>query len=117
MYGMTASERLLYVTLSSAASLLGALALWAALVCLGIVARRYQAALRMGTGWRYLVVAPVGILLFAAIQAHARFLLGKLWLGSLEAWIGSLAFFLSALLSLVGIVRFHRVAARGAGGG
>ncbi|KPK67376.1 hypothetical protein AMJ71_07095 [candidate division TA06 bacterium SM1_40] len=117
MYGLTSGEQLIYVTLSNAVSLLGALMLWIALLCLGIVARRYERALRMGTGWWYLVVAPMGFLFFAAVQAYARFVQGKLWLGSPEAWTGAVTFFASSVFSLIGILRFYRVAARGARGG
>lgn len=61
---LSTSEFLVYVVLTNYTAVLGGVLLWVALFLLGLIARRLERAFETPTGWRLLVWAPSGILLY-----------------------------------------------------
>lgn len=61
---LSTTEYLLYVTLTNYGAVLGGVSLWAALFLLGLIAQRLEKAFDIPTGWKALLWAPSGILLY-----------------------------------------------------
>ena len=61
---LSTSEFLAYVVLTNYVAVLGGVLLWVAFFLLGLIARRLERAFETPTGWRLLVWAPSGILLY-----------------------------------------------------
>jgi len=97
-----------WVTQFNLLSLAGATMLWAAFLPLGVIARRYELVFQKWTGWKPLMLAPSGILLYVLIIPVG-------WLSFAEAlrapleFIAYTALLISSLATLVMVVRFHRV--------
>jgi len=52
-------------------SITGALLIWLAFFLMGVIARRYESVFQKWTGWKPLMAAPSGILVYVAIiSAH-----------------------------------------------
>ena len=62
-----------WVSLFKALSILGALLLWCGFFLLGVIARRYEVVFRQFTGWKPLMGAPSGILVYVAIISAQTF--------------------------------------------
>lgn len=86
-----------------------ALLLWLAFVLLGIAARNYEKVLRQVTEWQFLVVAPSGILIYAVIQGVLLITAGKYRLVGWTGYIGYSLFLVSAIITLIGTLRFYGV--------
>ncbi|MBN1150515.1 hypothetical protein JXA84_04755 [candidate division WOR-3 bacterium] len=86
-----------------------ALFLWLAFVLLGLAARNYEKVLRQTTEWQFLVAAPSGILIYAVIQAILLVTAGKYRLVGLTGYIGYGLFLVSAVITLIGTLRFYEV--------
>jgi ascorbate-specific PTS system EIIC-type component UlaA len=97
-----------WVTQFNVLSLVGALLLWAAFFLLGIIARRYELVFQKWTGWKSMMLAPSGILLYVAIITAGWFSNLESLQTPLEA-VAYTALVISAIASLVVVVRFHRV--------
>lgn len=61
---LSTTEFLIYVTLTNYGAVLGGVSLWAALFLLGLIAQRLERAFGVPTGWKVLLWAPSGILLY-----------------------------------------------------
>ena len=61
---LTPAEYLTYVTLTNYVAVLAGGTLWGSFFFLGLIARRLEDALNVPTHWRFLLVAPSGILLY-----------------------------------------------------
>ncbi len=61
---LSTTEYLIYVTLTNYGAVLGGVSLWAALFLLGLIAQRLEKAFGITTGWKALLWAPSGILLY-----------------------------------------------------
>ncbi len=96
-------------TFKTWAAVFSALLLWLAFVLLGIAARNYQKVLRQTTEWQFLVIAPSGILIYAVIQAVLLVTAGKYRLVGTTGFIGYGLFLISAVITLIGTLRFYRV--------
>jgi ascorbate-specific PTS system EIIC-type component UlaA len=53
--------------------ILGALLLWTAFFLLGVIARRYEVVFQKWTGWKSLMLAPSGILVYIAVISAQAF--------------------------------------------
>ncbi len=102
-----------YVTdskmVSSILTIVGALLLWLALFLIGIIAHRYEKVLHRKTDWQFIMVSPTGIIVYAFVQAYSLIIVGNLKMTDSQTWIGYLFFFLSGVLSLIGVLRFYNV--------
>ncbi|MBN1619316.1 hypothetical protein JW890_01195 [candidate division WOR-3 bacterium] len=96
-------------TFKTWAAVLSALLIWLAFVLLGIAARNYQKVLRQTTEWQFLVIAPSGILIYAVIQAVLLVTAGKYRLVGTTGYIGYGLFLVSAVITLIGTLRFYGV--------
>ena len=100
---LTTSEYLLYVTLTNYIAVLAGVTLWSALFLLGLVARRLEQAFAVATGWRLLLTAPSGILMYTVYTLVSASGGPGTQAGSeLERRIAYGALLASALLSLWG---------------
>ena len=61
---LTTPEYLLFITMTNYMAVLAGVTLWAALFILGLIAARLERAFAVKTGWRLLLFAPSGILLY-----------------------------------------------------
>jgi ascorbate-specific PTS system EIIC-type component UlaA len=98
----------LFVTQFNALSLLGALFLWGAFFLLGVIARRYELVFQKWTGWKSMMLAPSGILLYVGIITIGWFTGGDSIQKPLE-FVAYSALLLSAVACLSVVIRFHRV--------
>ncbi|MBN2362559.1 hypothetical protein JXL83_00330 [candidate division WOR-3 bacterium] len=96
-------------TVKTWAAVVSAMFLWLAFVLLGLAARNYQKVLRQTTEWQFLVIAPSGILIYAVIQAVLLVTAGKYRLVGMTGYIGYGLFLVSAVITLVGTLRFYGV--------
>lgn len=96
-------------TVKTWAAVVSAMFLWLAFVLLGLAARNYQKVLRQATEWQFLVIAPSGILIYAVIQAVLLVTAGKYRLVGMTGYIGYGLFLVSAVITLIGTLRFYGV--------
>jgi len=89
-------------------SLVGALFLWGAFFLLGVIARRYEIVFQRWTGWKSLMLAPSGILLYVGIITVGWFAGGEGLQKPLE-YIAYTALLISSAACLFVVIRFHRV--------
>jgi subtilisin family serine protease len=61
---LTTTDYLFYVVLTNYMAVLGGVLLWVSFFFLGLIARRLERAFETPTGWRLLLWAPSGILLY-----------------------------------------------------
>lgn len=101
------NEYMWYVTVTNLVSIAGSILLWVTCVLFGLIARKYEIVLRKKTNWQFMIFAPSGILLFAAIQIWAYASQVKMNVG--QSWIAYVFFLLSGVLSLFGAMRFKKV--------
>jgi hypothetical protein len=98
----------LWVSQFNTLSLLGALFLWGSFFLLGIIARRYEIVFQKWTGWKSMMLAPSGILIYIGIVTVG-------WFSTNEAnqtfpeIIAYTALLISAVACLAVVVKFHRV--------
>jgi len=98
----------LWVSQFNALSLLGALFLWGAFFLLGVIAHRYEIVFQKWTGWKSMMLAPSGILLYIGIITVGWFSAADTHQAFLEI-IAYSALLISAAACLVVVIRFHRV--------
>lgn len=99
----------MWKTISSIMTIVGALILWLALLFISIIAKRYEQVLMKKTNWQFIMVAPSGILIYAVIQAYSMIVMGNLKMNDMQTWISYGFFMISGLLSLIGAYRFYNV--------
>ncbi|MBU4341092.1 MAG: hypothetical protein L6243_04200 [Candidatus Altiarchaeales archaeon] len=63
-------ERLIYIDITNILSLLGALYLWLTFITFSLVSRRYSKTFKEKTHWQFLVLFPLGLLLYITVQAY-----------------------------------------------
>jgi len=63
-------ERLIYIDITNVLSLLGALYLWLTFITFSLVSRRYSKLFEEKTYWQFLVLFPLGLLLYTIVQAY-----------------------------------------------
>ena len=101
------SEYLWYVTVTNLVSIAGSILLWVTCVLFGLIARKYEIVLRKKTNWQFMIFAPSGILVFAAIQIWAYS--SQVKMNVAQSWIAYAFFLLSGALSLLGAMKFKQV--------
>jgi hypothetical protein len=100
---LSTSEYLLYVVLTNYVAVLGGVLLWVSLFLLGLIARRLERAFETPTGWRLLLWAPSGILLYTVYTLAQAGSAGAAMPGlKLERAIAYGALFVSAACSVYG---------------
>ena len=99
-------EYLWYVTVTNLVAVAGSVLLWVTCVLFGLIARKYEMVLRKKTNWQFMIFAPSGILLYAAIQIWAYSSQVKMNVG--QSWIAYGFFLLSGALSLLGALKFKQ---------
>lgn len=101
---LSTGDYLLYVVLTNYMAVLGGVLLWAALFFLGLIARRLERAFETPTGWRLLLWAPSGILLYTVYTLAQAGSAGAAGAGGLrlERQIAYGALAISAVCSLYG---------------
>lgn len=92
----------------NALSLLGALMLWGTFFLLGIIARRYELVFQKWTGWKSMMLAPSGILVYVVIVTAGWWNASPALQPVLDG-IAYTALVLSALATWVVVARFHKV--------
>jgi len=102
-------ELSLWSSLSSVLTILGTIVLWITFMIMGFIARKYELVLHKQTDWQFMVIAPSGILLYSLISAYAFLLKGSIKMNTIETWIAYSLFALSAILTLMGVYKFHNV--------
>ncbi len=100
---------IMWKTISSIMTIVGAIILWLALLFIAIIAKRYEQVLMKKTNWQFIMLAPSGILIYAVIQAYSMIVLGNLKMTDMQTWISYGFFMISGLLSLIGAYRFYNV--------
>ena len=100
---LSTTDYLLYVVLTIYMAVLGGVLLWVSLFFLGLIARRLERAFETPTGWRLLLWAPSGILLYTVYTLAQAGSAGAAGAGlKLEREIAYGALCLSAVCSLYG---------------
>lgn len=89
----------------------GALLLWAGFFLLGVIARRYETVFRKGTGWRSLMMAPSGILVYVLLVV-LRLAPGPSEKGEFWETFAYVCLLVSAGFTLYTVERFHRLVRR-----
>jgi hypothetical protein len=98
----------IFTTFTDAVTTVGAALLWLAFVIIALVAQRFETLSEQKTYWRWLMAAPVGILIYAVIQVLEFVLEGRLT--DFWSWPAFLALFLSGLACLYVINIFRLIA-------
>lgn len=96
------------IMLTHILAILGSILLWGTYVIFGIVARRYEKIFEKETGWKLLLLAPFGILVYVVIQTYAYSTHGPL--NTMEQWIAYPLVTLSGVLCIYGAYKFKKVA-------
>ncbi|GAC1360765.1 MAG: hypothetical protein NVSMB42_20380 [Herpetosiphon sp.] len=98
-------------------AVIGGLLLWGAFLLIGLIARRFETLTGQRAYWPAMVVAPVGIVIYNAIQAYAFFTAGRmtdcrqgLWLSACQQGYAFTALLLSSAAMAVVVYRFYHIA-------
>jgi len=96
-------------TLKTWIAIIAAVLLWLSFVFLGLAARNFGKVLRKVTEWQFLIIAPSGIIIYAIIQASQLISEGKYRLTGTIGYIAYGLFFISSVITVIGIFRFYRI--------
>lgn len=103
-----ASFHFILRTATDIISTLGALLLWLVFVYIALVARRFETLSEQRTYWQWLMIAPIGIFIYAVIQVLSFIFFNRL--PDSYSWPAFLALFLSGLACLYVINIFRLIA-------
>ncbi len=98
----------IFTTFTDVIGTVGALFLWLAFIIIALVAQRFETLSEQKTYWRWLMIAPVGILIYAIIQVQDFIREGRLT--DFWSWPAFLALFISGLACLYVINIFRLIA-------
>ncbi len=98
----------MWKSISGYTTIIGALFLWLSLFFMGIIAYKYEKALKKKTNWLFIMLAPSGVLFYALIQAYSLIIVGNIKMTANQTWLSYGLFFLSGLFSLLGAWQFKK---------
>lgn len=113
MFGLNVFEEFLYIKLSNYFLIGGIFLLWIGFLLFGNIARKFEIVLRIPTRWFFIMIAPTGIFVYGIIALYTSLFKQMVKMNLNQCFIAYSFFFLSGILTFLGILQFFNVVKRG----
>jgi hypothetical protein len=99
-------------TLTDWIGIIGGLMLWLVFVMVALIARRFQELAQQKTFWEYLLIAPIGVLIYAGVTMWAFSFTSSRSYGEIPEWrnLAFIALFISGIACLYVVNIFRLIA-------
>jgi hypothetical protein len=106
------TSNLFISTITDWIGIIGGLMLWVVFVMVALIARRFQVLAQQKTYWEYLLIAPVGILIYAGVTMYAFSFTPRQSYGDIPEWrnLAFIALFISGIACLYVVNIFRLIA-------